>query len=65
MIYTNEDLEKMHLDSIRERQRELASPVQRSPTEVYNRVQYAPNYEAKTMSGMEEALTKVGKRFKR
>jgi hypothetical protein len=41
------------------------SPVKSSKTLVKDRVQYAPNYDAKKQTGMESAMTKVGKKTKR
>jgi len=41
------------------------SPVKPSKTLVKDRVQYAPNYDAKKQTGMESAMTKVGKKTKR
>lgn len=40
------------------------SPVRRSPTFVDDRVQYAPNYDAKRQTGMESAEMKVGAKMK-
>lgn len=40
------------------------SPVRRSPTLVDDRVQYAPNYEAKRQTGMESAEMRVGAKMK-
>jgi len=40
------------------------SPVKMSKTLVTDRVQYAPNYDAKKQTGMEAALMKVGKKSK-
>lgn len=41
------------------------SPVKTSKTLVKDRVQYAPNYDAKKQTGMESAMNKVGKKTKR
>lgn len=41
------------------------SPVKQSKTLVKDRVMYAPNYAAKSQTGMESAMTKVGKKTKR
>ncbi len=41
------------------------SPVKQAKTQVKDRVQYAPNYDAKKQTGMESAMTKVGKKSKR
>jgi len=38
------------------------SPVRCSPTLVDDRVQYEPNYDAKTQTGVESATIKVGKK---
>jgi hypothetical protein len=38
------------------------SPVKTSKTQVKDRVQYAPNYDAKRQTGMESAMNKVGKK---
>ena len=37
-------------------------PVRQSKTLVKDRVQYAPNYDAKRQTGMESAMQKVGKK---
>jgi hypothetical protein len=39
--------------------------VKQSKTLVKDRVQYAPNYNANSQTGMEAAKTKVGKKTKR
>lgn len=41
-----------------------SSPVKSSKTLIKDRVQYAPNYDAKKQTGMESALMKVGKKTK-
>ena len=40
------------------------SPVKTSKTLVKDRVQYAPNSDAKKQTGMQSALQKVGKKSK-
>lgn len=42
--------------------RNSKSPVKTSKTLVKDRVQYAPNYDAKKQTGMESAMQKVGKK---
>lgn len=42
--------------------RTVKDPVKRSKTLVTDKVQYAPNYDAKRQTGMESATTKVGKK---
>ncbi len=41
------------------------TPVKKSKQIVKDRTQYAPNYDAKKQTGMESAMTKVGKKTKR
>lgn len=38
-------------------------PVKQSPTMVTDRIQYAPNYDAKRQTGMEAAMQKVGQKY--
>lgn len=45
--------------------RSNTSPVKQSKTLVKDRTQYAPNYDAKKQTGMESAMTKIGKKTKR
>lgn len=44
--------------------RSVKSPVKKAKTLVTDRVQYAPNYDAKKQTGMESATMKVGKKSK-
>lgn len=44
------------------RSRSNTSPVKMSPTLVRDRVQYEPNYDAKSQTGMESARQKVGRK---
>lgn len=44
--------------------RSTKSPVKLSKPIVTDRIQYAPNYDAKSQTGMESALQKVGKKCK-
>lgn len=37
-------------------------PVKKSKTMVKDKVQYAPNYDAKRQTGMESAMMKTGKK---
>ena len=37
--------------------------IKRAPTQVFDRVQYAPNYDTCKQTGMESALIKVGKKY--
>jgi hypothetical protein len=41
------------------------SPIKKSKTIVKDRVMYEPNYDAKSQTGMESAMRKVGKKTKR
>lgn len=45
--------------------RTTKSPVKQAKTLVKDRVMYAPNYDAKSQTGMESAMIKVGKKTKR
>jgi hypothetical protein len=45
--------------------RTTKDPVKKSKTLVKDRVQYAPNYAAKSQTGMESAMMKVGKKERR